>query len=106
MALVFAQGGVFGPGAHHPIRLCLDLLLELDPGGALADWGCGSGVLAVAAARLGYAPVAACDHDPRAVEATAHAAAGNGAAVAVRRVDLRREPGPVAPTVCANLLGP
>ena len=104
--LVIEPGQAFGTGAHATTRLCLELLLGLEPGGALADWGCGSGVLAVAAARLGYAPVLACDHDPRAVEATTHAAAANGATVAVRRVDLRRAPGPSAPTVCANLIGP
>jgi ribosomal protein L11 methyltransferase len=104
--LVIEPGQAFGTGAHPTTRLCLELLLALDAGGALADWGCGSGVLAVAAARLGYAPVLACDHDPRAVAATAHAAAANGAAVEVRRVDLRRDPGPFAATVCANLVGP
>ena len=64
-------------------------------------------MLAVAAGRLGYAPVAACDHDPLAVAATEAAAAANGApGIAVTRVDLRREPGPHAATVCANLVGP
>ena len=72
-----------------------------------ADWGSGSGVLAVAAARLGYAPVLACDVDPLSVAATARAAAANGVpGVEAVRADLRREPGPWAPTVCANLVGP
>ena len=57
--LVIDPGQAFGTGAHHTTRLCLELLLELDPGGALADWGSGSGVLAIAAARLGYDPVLA-----------------------------------------------
>ena len=52
--LVIDPGQAFGTGAHHTTRLCLELLLELDPGGPLADWGSGSGVLAIAAARLGY----------------------------------------------------
>lgn len=105
--LVIEPGQAFGTGAHHTTRLCLGLLLDLEPGGSFADWGCGSGVLAVAAARLGYAPVAACDHDPLAVAATEAAAAANGApGIAVTRVDLRREPGPHAATVCANLVGP
>jgi ribosomal protein L11 methyltransferase len=74
--------------------------------GPLADWGCGSGVLAVAAARLGFAPVLACDVEVTAVEATRAAAAANGVAVAAERVDLRRDPGPWAPFVLANLVRP
>jgi ribosomal protein L11 methyltransferase len=105
--LVIEPGQAFGTGAHHTTRLCLELLLDLEPGGSFADWGCGSGVLAIAAARLGYAPVSACDHDRRALQATEAAAAANGApGIAVGRVDLRREPGPHAGTVCANLVGP
>ncbi len=52
--LVIDPGQAFGTGAHHTTRLCLELLLELEPAGALADWGCGTGVLAIAAARLGW----------------------------------------------------
>ena len=93
------------PPWGEPAATGIDLVIE--PGGSFADWGCRSGVLAVAAARLGYAPVAACDHDPLAVAATEAAAAANGApGIAVTRVDLRREPGPHAATVCANLVGP
>ena len=76
--LVIDPGQAFGTGAHHTTRLCLELLLELEPAGAFADWGCGSGVLAIAAARLGWAPVLACDSDPAAVEATRENAAVNG----------------------------
>ena len=57
------------PGAHPTTQLSLELLLECDQGGAL-DVGCGSGVLAIAAAKLGFAPVVALDSDPAAVEAT------------------------------------
>ena len=99
-------GQAFGTGAHHTTRLCLELLLELDPGGALADWGSGSGVLAIAAARLGYAPVLAVDVEPASLEASAENARVNGAEVEVRRVNLRREPAPWAPTVTANLVRP
>ena len=84
----------------------LELLLELDPGGALADWGSGSGVLAIAAARLGYGPVLAVDLEPASLEASRENAERNGADVEVRRVDLRREPAPYAPTVLANLVRP
>jgi ribosomal protein L11 methyltransferase len=104
--LVIDPGQAFGTGAHHTTRLCLELLLELDPAGALADWGSGSGVLAIAAARLGYAPVLAVDVEPASLEASAENARVNAAAVEVRRVNLRREPAPGAPTVTANLVRP
>ena len=105
--VVIDPGQAFGTGAHHTTRLCLELLLELDPGGALADWGCGTGVLAIAAARLGWEPVLACDSDPAAVDATRANASGNGVpGIAVERIDLRREAGPWAPVVLANLVRP
>jgi ribosomal protein L11 methyltransferase len=96
----------FGTGAHETTRLCLALLLELEPRGALADWGCGSGVLAVAAAKLGFGPVLACDIEAASVAATRDAARDNGVAVEVSRCDLRRAPVPWAPTVTANLVRP
>jgi ribosomal protein L11 methyltransferase len=104
--LVIDPGQAFGTGAHHTTRLCLELLLELDPGGPLADWGSGSGVLAIAAARLGYEPVLAVDVEPASLEASAENVRVNAAAVEVRRVNLRREPAPYAPTVVANLVRP
>jgi ribosomal protein L11 methyltransferase len=102
LELVIDPGQAFGTGAHHTTRLCLELLLGLEAQGALADWGCGTGVLAIAAARLGFAPVVACDNDPNAREATRENAAANEADVAVVNANLRR--GPWAPTVCANLV--
>ena len=105
--LVIDPGQAFGTGAHHTTRLCLELLLELEPAGALADWGCGTGVLAIAAARLGWDPVLACDWEAASVEATAENAAVNGVpGITVTRADLRREEGPWAPTVAANLVRP
>jgi ribosomal protein L11 methyltransferase len=65
--LVIDPGQAFGTGAHHTTRLCLELLLELDPAGALADWGSGSGVLAIAAAKLGAGRVVAIEMDPDAI---------------------------------------
>jgi ribosomal protein L11 methyltransferase len=96
----------FGTGAHETTRLSLALLMELDNPGAFADWGCGSGVLSVAAAKLGFGPVTACDVEPASVAATRDAARDNGVDVAVSRCDLRRKPGPHAPTVTANLVRP
>jgi ribosomal protein L11 methyltransferase len=104
--LEIEPGRAFGTGAHATTRLCLELLLELEPTGALVDLGCGSGVLAIAAARLGFDPVLAVDHERAALEATAANARVNGVAVEARRLDLRRQPPPVAPTVTANLAGP
>lgn len=103
--IVIDPGQAFGTGAHATTRLCLELLLEREPAGALADWGCGSGVLAIVAARMGFAPVVAVDADPVAVEATRENARVNGVRLDAARADLRRAPGPWAPTVTANLIG-
>ena len=104
--VVIDPGQAFGTGAHPSTRLTLQLLTEIPAGGPLADWGCGSGVLAIAAARLGFAPILACDHDPAAIAATRAAAAANGVAVETGRCDLRRAAGPWAPVVLANLVRP
>jgi ribosomal protein L11 methyltransferase len=104
--IVIDPGQAFGTGAHPSTRLSLALLAELPAVGPLADWGCGSGVLAVAAARLGFDPVVACDVERESVAATRAAAAANGVTVTAERCDLRRAPGPWAPTVTANLVRP
>jgi ribosomal protein L11 methyltransferase len=105
--VVIDPGQAFGTGAHATTRLCLELLLGLEPGGPLVDVGCGSGVLAIAAAKLGWAPVVGIDHDAQAVRATLANAAANGVRVEARRHDLLRDgAAPGAPTVVANLLRP
>jgi ribosomal protein L11 methyltransferase len=105
--VVIDPAQAFGTGAHATTRMCLELLLELEPGGAVLDLGCGSGVLAIAAAKLGFAPVAGVDHDPLAIDATHANARANGVEVFAERYDLLRDgPAPSAPTVLANLLGP
>jgi ribosomal protein L11 methyltransferase len=126
--IVIDPGQAFGTGAHATTRLCLELLLGLASqglaGGPLLDVGTGSGVLAIAAARLGFAPVLALDHDPLSVEAARANASVNEVELQVRRLDLRRQPlplpgepprpqgarsvgpGAAAPVVLANLLLP
>jgi ribosomal protein L11 methyltransferase len=117
--IVIDPGQAFGTGAHASTRLCLELLLELgaaqQPSGRLLDVGTGSGVLAIAAATLGYRPVLGLDHEQESVEAARENAFVNGVEIDVRRFDLRRETlpwmsatdadGPV-PVVLANLLRP
>ncbi len=105
--IVVDPAQAFGTGAHATTRLCLEALLELEPGGALVDLGCGSGVLGIAAARLGWAPVLGVDHDPLALAATRDNARVNGVEVRTASVNLLRVGAvPSAPTVLANLLGP
>jgi ribosomal protein L11 methyltransferase len=86
IAVSIDPGRAFGTGAHPTTRLSLALLLEL-PRGSVLDVGCGSGVLAIAAARLGLAPVVAVDVDEPAVEATRANAEINGVAVEAFRLD-------------------
>jgi ribosomal protein L11 methyltransferase len=100
--VVIDPGMAFGTGQHATTRGCLELLLRLPPG-SLVDVGCGSGVLAIAARRLGHAPVTAIDRDPLAVDATLANAAANGVEVAVERGEIGRAVLPAADAVLANL---
>jgi ribosomal protein L11 methyltransferase len=102
IAVVIDPGRAFGTGAHATTRLCLELLLDL-PRGSVLDVGCGSGVLSIAAARLGFGPVTAVDHEAAAVEATRANAAANGVDLTVRRLDALTEPLPAAHVALANI---
>jgi len=109
LEVVIDPGQAFGTGMHPTTRLCLELLLD-EPAprraGALADLGCGSGVLAIAAAKLGWDPVDGYDHEAESVQATIDNARANGVRAGAHRWDLRRDPIPHAPTIAANLLRP
>jgi ribosomal protein L11 methyltransferase len=102
LAVVIDPGRAFGTGAHPTTRLCLELLLEV-PRGSVLDVGCGSGVLAIAASRLGFSPVLAVDVDPTAVETSAANVAANRVPVDVRLVDARADPLPEAEVALVNV---
>jgi ribosomal protein L11 methyltransferase len=105
--IVIDPGQAFGTGAHPTTRMALELMLDLGSRGSLVDLGCGSGVLAIAAAKLGFGPVVALDSDRAAVAATRANARDNAATLErVERHDLRRDPAPVADAVVANLMRP
>lgn len=102
VAVVIDPGRAFGTGGHPTTRLCLELLAAEERGSVL-DVGCGSGVLSIAAAKLGFAPVLGLDVDPQAVEATERNAAANGVDVEVRLADLRTGTLPGADLALANI---
>ncbi len=101
-SVVIEPGRAFGTGAHPTTRLCIELIGQLSRG-SLLDVGCGSGVLAVAAATLGFAPVHAVDHDPVAVEATVANAQVNGVDVAASTANALADDLPETDVVVANL---
>jgi ribosomal protein L11 methyltransferase len=95
-------GGGFGSGSHATTRMCLTLLLDLDPDGGAADLGCGLGTLAIAAARLGWAPVLGVDRMAGAVEAARANGERNGVAVDWAVADLEADPVPLAALLLTN----
>jgi len=103
--VIIDPGRAFGTGGHPTTRLCLQLLLDLEPRGSLLDVGCGSGVLAIAAARLGFSPVVAIDHDEAALEAVERNARANGVSLDLRRADALAETPPATDAVVANVSG-
>jgi ribosomal protein L11 methyltransferase len=100
--VIVDPGRAFGTGAHPTTRACIELLAGV-PRGSVLDAGCGSGVLAVAAARLGFEPVYALDADPAAVEATTATAGRNGVQVSVSRGDAVADELPRVDLVVANI---
>lgn len=107
--VVLDPGQAFGTGSHPTTRLCIAHLLDLDADGEFVDIGAGSGVLAIAAAKLGWGPVRAYDFDPLAVEATLANAEFNHVELLSEKLDVRAEADglpPLAPTVFANIMRP
>jgi ribosomal protein L11 methyltransferase len=101
-AVVVDPGRAFGTGAHATTRLCLELLVDL-PRGSLLDAGCGSGVLSIAAAKLGFAPIYAVDVDPQAIESAERNATANGVTVEVRPADATLDPLPGTEAAVVNV---
>ncbi len=101
-AVVIDPGRAFGTGAHPTTRLCIELLADVARG-SLLDVGCGSGVLSIAALRLGFAPVVALDVDPVAVEVTRANAAANDVRIDAYVVDAVTGTLPRADVVVANV---
>jgi ribosomal protein L11 methyltransferase len=102
IVVVIDPGQAFGTGAHPTTQLCLELVLAEDRGG-LVDIGCGSGVVAIAAAKLGFRPVTAIDLDPIAVRVATENAAVNAIEVRAAQADALGDPIPAAELAVANL---
>jgi ribosomal protein L11 methyltransferase len=100
--IVIDPGLAFGTGAHPTTRLCLELIAELSVG-SLLDAGCGSGVLSVGAAKLGFAPVYAVDDDPFAVETTRANADANGVEIDAVSLDVTHGDLPKTDAAVANI---
>jgi ribosomal protein L11 methyltransferase len=109
-AMVILDPGLsFGTGQHPTTAFCLEQLAKLRRDGtkqSLLDVGCGSGILAIAAVKLGYGPVQAFDFDPEAVRVAKENAGVNDVQLRIARRDLTRLPREGKPfdVVCANLI--
>ncbi len=103
-AVVIDPGRAFGTGGHPTTQLCLQLL-EQEERTSVLDVGCGSGVLAIAAAKLGFEPVHGFDFDPQAVEATERNALENDVTVTVSLADLHAGGLPESGLALANIAG-
>jgi ribosomal protein L11 methyltransferase len=100
--IVIDPGLAFGTGAHPTTQLCLALIQSLERT-SLLDVGSGSGVLAIAACKLGHVPVTAVDVDEAAVEATKRNGEANGVVVDARLLDAGSDALPDADIAVANI---
>ncbi len=101
--VVIDPGRAFGTGAHPTTQLCLQLLIDVADHGSVLDIGCGSGVLAIAACKLGFEPVIALDHDPVTLEAAATNARANDVTIDLRLIEALEDELPEADTAVANI---
>lgn len=107
--VVLDPGLSFGTGQHATTRFCLEELVRGRPQGtgrSFLDIGCGSGILSIAAAKIGYDPVRAFDFDPAAVRIARQNARSNHVSIRIERVDLTEMPVSSRQkfdTICANL---
>jgi len=107
-------GMAFGTGKHETTRACLEFIESLAPAPQAAptsflDMGCGSGILSIAAAKLGFSPVSGFDVDQEAIDASNENAALNDVSVEYFKYGLgakRRRELPECELVAANILGP
>lgn len=103
--ILLDPGLAFGTGTHPTTRLCLEWLDGHSvEGKAVIDYGCGSGILAIAAALLGAASVLAVDNDPQALVATVDNAGRNSVAERIRPYLPNEAPSEPAPLLLANIL--
>jgi ribosomal protein L11 methyltransferase len=102
LSIIVDPGRAFGTGAHPTTRACIELLAGVERG-SLLDAGCGSGVVSVAAARLGFAPVVAVDLDEVAVEVAALTARANDVEIDVHRGDALHDALPRTDVLVANI---
>jgi ribosomal protein L11 methyltransferase len=106
----FDPGMAFGTGKHETTKACLQYIDECAVvGGSFLDMGCGSGILSIAAAKLGYGPVAGFDVDQEAVDASVENAAKNRVDAEFFKYGLGgkvKKELPKADLVAANILGP
>ena len=101
--IILDPGLAFGTGSHPTTHLCLDWLDRyLQPGQSVIDYGCGSGILAIAAAKLGASSVIGVDIDSQALETSRYNAKQN--AVRSRFVDTAESGIEAADVVVANIL--
>ena len=103
LAIRLDPGLAFGTGSHPTTRLCLQWLDQnIKSGNTVLDYGCGSGILAVAAAKFGASSVVATDIDPQALIATRDNAVANDCTLDIRGTDALT--GLTADVVVANIL--